>query len=277
MESFLFMFQVNARDIPRRLNMKLEQVFPIPDVRTARVILAVQPHYDDNDFGAGGTLAGLAEAGVDVYYLTVTNDLVGVIDDQLSPQDATRQLRAEQNESGAAIGVKGHYWLDYPDAGPFDHFEVRRRIIQHIRILRPDFIFTVDPWTPYEAHTDHIHTGLAAAEATILYGFTRLTTDPEVDAGYQPHDIKGIAFYHSWVPNIYFDITHSRERKHRALDAYKAQFALEDFPMVHKSVELKERMHAESCSTPGCTHAEALKVLNPRLLHGVGEAWKYGT
>jgi predicted HicB family RNase H-like nuclease len=59
------------------------------------------------------------------------------------------------------------------------------------------------------------------------------------------------------------------------LDAYKAQFAAEDFPMLHKWVEMKERMHAESCTTPGCTHAEALKVLNPRLLHGVGEAWKF--
>ncbi|OGO61424.1 MAG: hypothetical protein A2029_00855 [Chloroflexi bacterium RBG_19FT_COMBO_47_9] len=117
--------------------------------------------------------------------------------------------------------------------------------------------------------------GQAAAEASILYGFTRLETVQEVDATYQPHDLKGIVFYHSWVPNTYFDITHSREKKHQALDAYKAQFALEDFPMVHTWVELKERMHAENCTTPGSTHAEALKVLNPRLLHGVGEAWKF--
>ena len=255
--------------------MHLEQAIPKPDLLTARVILAVQPHYDDNDFGAGGTLAAMAEAGADVYYLTVTNDLVGVIDDRLNPSDATRQLRAEQAESGAAIGVKGQFWLGYPDAGPFDHFEVRRGIIQHIRMLKPDFIFSVDPWTPYEAHTDHIRVGQAAAEASILYSFTRLETVHEVDTAYQPHDLKGIVFYHSWVPNTYFDISHSREKKHRALDAYKAQFALEDFPMVHTWVELKERMHAENCTTPGCTHAEALKVLNPRLLHGVGEAWKF--
>ena len=255
--------------------MDLEQVIPKPDLLTARVILAVQPHYDDNDIGAGGTLAALAASGVEVYYLTVTNDLVGVIDDKLTLQEATRQLRAEQAEAAAAIGVKGQYWLGYPDAGHFDHFDVRKGIIQHIRMLRPDFIFTVDPWTPYEAHTDHIRTGLAAAESAILYGFTRLSTDQEVDVAYQPHEIKGIVFYHSWVPNIYFDITHTREKKHRALDAYKAQFAAEDFPMLHMWVEIKERMHAESCTTPGCTHAESLKVLNPRLLHGVGEAWKF--
>ena len=62
--------------------MDLEQVIPKPDLLTARVILAVQPHYDDNDIGAGGTLAALAASGVEVYYLTVTNDLVGVIDDK---------------------------------------------------------------------------------------------------------------------------------------------------------------------------------------------------
>jgi LmbE family N-acetylglucosaminyl deacetylase len=255
--------------------MELEQVIPKPDLLYARVILAVQPHYDDNDIGAGGTLAALAKAGAEVYYLTVTNDLVGVLDVKLTEQQATSQLRAEQAESGAVIGVKDQYWLDYPDAGPFDHFDVRRGIIQHIRMLKPDFIVTVDPWTPYEAHADHIRTGKAAAEATILYSLMRLETKPEVDEAYQPHEIEGIAFYHSWVPNTYIDISHTREKKHRAMDAYKAQFSAEDFPLLHMWVEVKERMHAENCSTPACTHAEAFKILNPRLLHGVGETWKF--
>ena len=254
--------------------MNLEQLLPKPDLYAARVILAVQPHYDDNDIGAGGTLAALAEAGVDVYYLTVTNDLVGVLDDTLTPQEATLQLEGEQADAGAVIGVKGQYRLGYPDAGPFDHFEVRRKIIQHIRMLSPDFIFTVDPWTPYEAHTDHIRTGLVVAEAAILYGFSRLPTEPEVDEAYKPHAMMGIAFYHSWVPNTYFDITPTREKKHRAMDSYKAQFTADDFSLLHMSVEIKERMHAENCTTAGCTHAEALKILNPRLLHGVGETWK---
>ena len=32
--------------------MDLNQVLPKPDIHAARVILAVQPHYDDNDAGA---------------------------------------------------------------------------------------------------------------------------------------------------------------------------------------------------------------------------------
>ena len=255
--------------------MDISHVLPKPDLNSARIILAVQPHYDDNDIGAGGTLAALAKAGAEIYYLTVTNDLVGVLDETLPPQEATLQLEAEQAQAGMLIGVKQQYWLGYPDAGPFDHFELRGRIIQHIRMLRPDFIFTVDPWTPYEAHTDRIRTGLAVAEAAILYGFKRIATRPEIDANYQPHDLLGIAFYHGWVPNTFMDITQTREKKHTAIDAYKSQFSQEDFSMLHMAVEIKERMHAENCTTPGCTHAEAFKVIHPRLLHGVGETWKY--
>jgi LmbE family N-acetylglucosaminyl deacetylase len=255
--------------------MDLQQALPKPDLMSARRVLAIQPHYDDNDISAGGTLASLAEAGAEIYYLTVTNDLVGVIDDNLLPQEATHQLRAEQAEAGLVIGVKSQYWLGFPDAGPFDHFEVRRGIIQHIRMLRPDFILTVDPWTPYEAHTDHIRAGKAAAEASLLYNIPRLTTDPQIDAAYQPHEIQGIAFYNSWVPNTYIDITQTRTQKHQAMDAYRAQFSPDDFPILHMWVEIKERMHAENCTTPACTHAEGFKVLNPRLLHGVGETWKF--
>lgn len=255
--------------------MDLEQVIPKPDLLSARVILAIQPHYDDNDIGAGGTLANLSAAGAELHYLTVTDDLVGVLDEKLTPQEAALQLEAEQAEAAAVIGVKGQYRLGYPDAGHFDHFELRERIIYHIRLLKPDFIFTVDPWTPYEAHTDHIRVGRAAAEATILYGFTRLVTEHDVDAAYQPHELKGIAFYHSWAANTFFDITQTREKKHRAINAYKAQFTDDDFGLLHMALEFKERMHAENCNTVGCTHAEAFKVLNPRLLHGVGETWKF--
>jgi LmbE family N-acetylglucosaminyl deacetylase len=255
--------------------MNLEQVLPKPDLLSARKLLAIQPHYDDNDISAGGTIAALVERGAEVFYLTVTDDLVGILDEKLSSQAATRHLHMEQEQAALQIGVKGQYRLDFPDASPFDHFEVRKGIIQHIRLLHPDFILTVDPFTPYEAHTDHTRTGKAAAEAAILYGLMRLKTDPAVDAAYQPHEIQGVAFYNSWAPNTYIDITQTREKKHRAIDAYKAQISPDDFPLLHMWVEIRERMHAESCSVPGCTHAEGFKVLNPRMLHGVGETWKF--
>ena len=45
-----------------------------PDLSKAKRVLFVQPHPDDNQIGAGGTIAWLRSLGVEVYELTVTDD-----------------------------------------------------------------------------------------------------------------------------------------------------------------------------------------------------------
>jgi LmbE family N-acetylglucosaminyl deacetylase len=238
--------------------------FEPPDIFTAKRILAVQPHYDDNDIGAGGTLAALAEGGAEIFYLTVTDDLVGVLDQSLTDEQMTAQLRAEQDQAGAVIGVSGQYWLGYPDAGKNDYFDVRRDIIKHIRMLHPDLIFTCDPWLPYEAHSDHILTGRAAAEAANLYGLTRLATEPEVDKNFEPFDLIGIAFYATAYPNTVVDISSASEKKHTALDAYRAQFGEEELEQLHFYLRYKEQEWAEA---EEFSEGEPLKVLRPFHLH----------
>jgi LmbE family N-acetylglucosaminyl deacetylase len=75
--------------------MDSEHILSKPDLFSARVVLAIQPYYDDNDISAGGSITSLVEQGTEVYYLTVTNDLVGVLDERLSAQAATRHFKAE--------------------------------------------------------------------------------------------------------------------------------------------------------------------------------------
>jgi len=237
---------------------------PVPNLREAKRILAIQPHYDDNDIGAGGALAALAAGGAEVDYLTVTDDLVGVLDATLSDEEATARLRSEQESAGTEIGVKRQFWLGFPDAGDYDHHTLRREIIRHIRMLRPDFLFSVDPWLPYEAHGDHLKTGRAVTEAALLYGFPRLATDPEVDRDYQSHTLLGIALYFTLKPNQIFDISEFRERKHRAIDAYRAQFTSESLEQLHRGLDFVERAWAEG---KAFSHGEALKVLSPAQLH----------
>jgi LmbE family N-acetylglucosaminyl deacetylase len=237
---------------------------PGPELREAKRILAIQPHYDDNDLGAGGSLAALAAGGVEVDYLTVTDDLVGVLDSTLSDEEATAQLRSEQERAGAEIGVKRQYWLGFPDAGEYDYSTLRREIIRHIRMLQPDFLFSVDPWLPYESHGDHLKTGRAVTEAALLYGFPRLATDPEIDRGYRAHTLRGTALYFTLKPNQIFDISDFRERKHRAIDAYQAQFTPESLEQLHRGLDFVERDCAKG---KAFSHGEALKVLSPGQLH----------
>ncbi len=236
----------------------------VSELRAARRLLCVQPHYDDNDLGAGGTIATLAEAGAEVFYLTVTDDLVGVLDESLSDAEATAQLRKEQRAAGEAIGVTEQHWLGFPDAGAWDYFELRNQIIRHIRRIRPDFLFTVDPWLQHELHQDHLRVGRAVAEASMLQRLKRLRCDPEIDRDYEPYDVSGVVFYFTREPNLCFDIGSSRERKHSAIDAYRAQFTSDQLKLVHLGLEAKEREWARN---EAFSHGEALMLLPPGAFH----------
>ncbi len=242
----------------------MESILPVPDLLTARKILAIQPHYDDNDIGAGGTLATLHDLGAEIVYVTVTDDLMGVLDIGLPDEKAKEQLIHEQQESGKIIGVKQQINLDYPDAGVYDPYELRQRLIVAMRTFNPDFLFAPDPWLPYEAHADHIRTGLAAAEASVLFNLLRIKTSPEIDQKFAPYELSGIAFYYTHAPNTTMDISAVRERKQSAIRCYKAQFREEDLDQLLMVLDAKEQAAAEG---KGFSHAEVLRVMHPLQLH----------
>ena len=247
----------------------MNDLFNPPDIRQARRILAIQPHYDDNDIAAGGALAALAAAGAELIYLTVTDDLVGVVDQDQSDEAMTAALQDDQHRAGAIIGVGEQHWLGYPDAGDYGYFDLRRDLVRHIRMLRPDFIVTVDPWMPYEAHNDHIITGRAAAEAAILYGLPRLETDPAVDAAFEPFDLLGIAFYGTAYPNTIWDISPVWEQKQEAVRQYRAQFTEEEMAGLLGALGFKSR---ECAAGESFDYGEPLKILHTLHLHGYPQA-----
>ena len=244
----------------------------IPEILGAKRVLAVQPHYDDNDISAGGTLAALVESGAELYYLTMSDDLVGVIDETWSAEESTRRLREDQARAGEIIGVQKQFWLGYPDAGEYNYFDVRRDIIKHMRIVRPDILVTMDPWMLYEAHRDHVLAARAAAEAAILYDFVRLKTDPEVDEQYEPHPLKAVVFHATSYPNTIFDVTPTIEKKNQAIRCYKAQFHESDFDGLVARTKMYTQYLARE---KDFEYGEALKVMPPGLLHGVGEAVRF--
>ena len=240
-------------------------LIPIPDLLRAQRLLCVQPHYDDNDIGAGGTIARLAEAGAEVHYLTVTDDIVGVLDRDLSDAAARDRLVAEQSRAGVLLGVRAQHRLDFADAGEWSVFALRREVVRLLRVVRPDFVLTVDPWLPYEAHQDHVRTGHAVAEACLLFGLPRFSSgDAALDAAFQPFPLRGVAFYFSAGANTVIDIGATRTRKHRALDAYTSQFTPAGLAALHFALEQKERTWAKG---RGFDYGEALQVLAPGHLH----------
>jgi LmbE family N-acetylglucosaminyl deacetylase len=245
--------------------MTIESILPIPNISEAKRILCVQPHYDDNDIAVGGLLTQLAQKGAELIYLTVTDDLMGVVDTSLPNKDAAQTLKRDQFAAGKIVGVKEQYWLGYPDAGEYNYFDVRRDLLKYIRMLKPDFIFAPDAWLTYEGHHDHIQTGLATAEAVIFAGLTKIvSSDPEVDAAYEEHDIKGIALYFTREPNTIADISSTWEEKLAAMRCYEAQFDPTGVERLITALDLKSQQVAQGQSF---ARGEPLKVLRPSALH----------
>lgn len=245
--------------------MTIDTLLPTPNIFSARRILCAQPHYDDNDIAAAGILKQLQQRGAEIFYLTVTDDLMGVVDESLSPEAAAAALKQDQFAAGEIIGVKAHYWLGYPDAGQYDYFALRRDLLKYIRLLQPDFVFTADPWLTYEGHRDHIQTGQATTEAVMFAGLTKIaSSDSRVDSAYQGHDILGMVYYYTREPNVIANVSATWQTKLAAVRCYGTQFEPDDMEALLMALDLKSRQVAAG---KDFNHGEPLKVLHPRALH----------
>ena len=257
--------------------IRIPSLLPTPDIFSCRRILVIQPHYDDADIAAGGTLAALADAGATIRYCTMMDDLVGVVDESLGDEEAAASLLRDQRAAAKIIGIQELTHLDYPDAGNWSRFDVRPDLFREIRDFRPDAIFAADPWLRVEAHRDHWEAGSIVAEAAILFGIPRLaSSDADVDARWrasQPTDVRAVAFFYTDEPTTFSPIDATWERKAAAVSEYHAQFTDEELPQLVATLDAKAQLVArigvEAGLLPRGTHrAEPLKVIDPRALHG---------
>ena len=245
--------------------MTIDSILPIPNIFDAKRILCIQPHYDDNDIAAAGILMKLARNGAELFYLTATDDLMGVVDTSLTDEEAANALKRDQFAAAKIVGVKEQFWCGYPDAGDYNYFDLRRDFLKYVRMIKPDFVFAPDAWLTYEGHRDHIQTGLAVAEAVMFAGLTKIaSSDPAVDSAYEPHSIQGIALYFTREPNYVADITDTWEEKIEAVRSYKVQFDAADMERLVLALDRKSQQVAEG---KPFARGEPLKVLHTSALH----------
>lgn len=239
----------------------------LPSLFDCKRILCVQPHPDDMDIGWGGTVAALAAHGVEVIYLSVTDDAAGLVGDEAKlpyPQRVAMRRR-EQEVAAETLGVSETLWLEYPDAGDWRIQDARNAIVDVIRRLSPDAVATVDPWLPYEAHRDHSKCGLAASEAIIL------STFPAIGTHSVPRDLKVEAAIYVFTsrPNTSVETTEFRGLKLEAIAAHRSQFESDSLEQLFAIDEARSR---DLGSQTGAEYAEACKVLDPLALHIFPEA-----
>lgn len=237
---------------------KLKQMLTPPDLMASKRVLCVQPHPDDNEVGAGGTIAKLSEQGTEVYYLTVTNGDLGI--PNVTPEEAKTIRAKELEDAGRYLGVKGFYSLGLPDNMPQSIEEIVPAVVEIIREVKPDTILCPDPWLPYEAHADHRKTGYAVAQAFLMSGNSNYPRGQQN----KPWEPQVIAFYFTANPNTVVDITATIEKKFEAMAKHKSQFNEKLMQLYRYYFTMKGRELAQG---KGFAVGEAFKVMNRLFLH----------
>ncbi|GGH85531.1 LmbE family N-acetylglucosaminyl deacetylase [Pullulanibacillus pueri] len=237
----------------------------LPDLLQYKRILFIQPHPDDNDIGAGATIAKLAASGCEIHYLTVTDGRSGSDDPDLSSEKLIFTRREEQLAAGQRLGVHSFHWLDYPDGHLEDTESLRSDLIWSIRLIRPDAIITVDPWLPYEAHIDHVVTGKVVSYAGLFSGNPHFFPE-HLSSGLALHRVEAIGYYATAQPNTQISVDKYWTHKIEAIRCHQSQFSGESLQFLEDYLTTQAKTLAVHAKR-GSQFVESFKLLTPLMLH----------
>jgi LmbE family N-acetylglucosaminyl deacetylase len=132
-----------------------------------RRALVIGAHPDDNEFGAGGTIAGLVQQGWEVTYIICTNGNKGTKDPAISSHRLAELREAEQLSAARVLGAQKVLFLRNNDGEIEPSPALRAELALYIRYLKPNLVFTHDPWKHYMFHPDHRVVGFATIDAVV--------------------------------------------------------------------------------------------------------------
>jgi bacillithiol biosynthesis deacetylase BshB1 len=198
-------------------------------------VLAIAAHRDDVEQTCGGTLLRMAARGLRTAILDLTQGEAGT--------RGTAEERAREADQAAQIlGVGWRQALGFPDGAIENTLENRIAIARVLRQLRPRVVIL-----PYwqARHPDHAMVGTLGYDACFVAGLKK------VDAGAEPHrpfKIVYASLYADVRPSFVVDITPFIEQRHRALMAYRSQYANQQAGsgLFVPEEEIRERTCAEA-------------------------------
>jgi LmbE family N-acetylglucosaminyl deacetylase len=132
-----------------------------------RRALVIGAHPDDNEFGAGGTVAKLNAQGWETTFIIVTNGNKGTHDQKMSPYDLSETREQEQRAAAEVLGVNNVLFLRNNDGELEPTSALRTEIAIYIRHFKPHYVFTHDPWKHYMLHPDHRAVGFAVIDGIV--------------------------------------------------------------------------------------------------------------
>ena len=231
----------------------------MPKFKRAMVVSA---HPDDPEFGAGGSVARLADAGAEVVYVIVTDGTQGGEDPRQKDSELKAIREREQRAAARVLGVKKVEFLGNKDGHLTHDLKLRHDIVRMIRKHKPELVITHIPGRVLDApmggsHPDHLATGEATLAAVYPDARNPRAFRSLLKEGFEPHVVKEV-WIPFWTAGDYFvDITSTLERKFKALYKHKSQVSK---PGQEWDFEkFMRKRHADVGKRGGFRYAESFK------------------
>lgn len=199
--------------------------------RQSKVVLVVVAHADDLEYNIGGTIAKFVDEGHAVYRAAVTDSARGTLDPAMTIDKMTEIGIAEAAAAGQVLGLKDNFFLGFPDGMLTDVYaaEIRENLMQIVRRLKVDVLFTWDPWASRDDHPDHVVAGRCAHWATEFSPFPLVHPEHLAETEVEPHWVtERFYFAKNPLPEATYvvDISDYLELKTEALLKYESQMCL---------------------------------------------------
>lgn len=218
---------------------------PLGELPKGKTFLVILSHHDDHtwQWGFGGFLARLVDAGWSGYYVRTTNDEKDGREWGPNDQINLRESEAAMKHLGLRGVISLNWRNDHMSSVPLK--EVRAQYILLIRKYRPDAVMSWNPWGHYDRNPDHKRVARAAGEAVWMAGLENVHPE-HLAAGLKPYRVP-VVYYsqradygrgHS--PNIAME--HNEAQLERKVEAFWAHHNVRGVPA---SADAKRRQMEE--------------------------------
>src|SRR6267143_3606969 len=225
-------------------------------------VMVVSAHPDDPDFGAGGSIARLADSGAEVTYVIVTDGSQGGEDPSQKDSELIAIRQREQKAAAKVLGVKKVEFLGYKDGRVSPDLKLRRDIVRMIRKYKPELVITHIPGRVLDApmggsHPDHIAVGEATFAAVYPDSRNPRAFRSLLKEGYPAFGVKEL-----WVPywtsgDFFVDISKTLDLKMQSQKKHKSQVAKPGAEWDYE--KFMRKRHREVGKKAGYTYAESFK------------------
>ncbi|MFK7856491.1 MAG: PIG-L deacetylase family protein [Granulosicoccus sp.] len=236
-----------------------------PNRKSALILSA---HAADFVWRCGGAIALHAKLGYEVTVACMSfgerGESARLWKESKSLQQVKDIRRKEAENAAAALGVHELVCFDFGDY-PLTFDEDRKfQVVDLIRKVQPNFMFSHSRWDPY--NTDHMHMTQIALETRMIaqaWGHNpgeKVLGAPNLYL-FEPHQTEQMG----WKPNVFLDITEVWEKKRAAMECNEGQIHLWEYytRVAQQRANHFKRNSGGMAGGRDCQYAEGFEKIFP--------------